>query len=129
MLRKNPSAEDIVIHTLIAEAGVEMPEEYLAFLKDSNGGELDVASGSFDLWPAEEIVQANRELRIEEFLPGFFVFGGDRANELLAFDTRGPKPWAVYMVPMIVMSEKDAVAIADDFASLIEATRHASSDA
>jgi hypothetical protein len=121
MLRKNPPAKDAVIRMLITDASVELPEEYLAFLRVSNGGELDVELGRFDLWPAEEIVQANRELRVEEFLPGFFVFGGDGANELLAFDTRGPKPWAVYMVPMIVMSEDDAVALASDFASLIAA--------
>ena len=61
MLRKNPPAEDAVIRTLSAASGFELPEEYLAFLRESNGGELDVESGRFDLWPAEEIVQANRE--------------------------------------------------------------------
>ena len=120
-MRKNPPAEEAVIRTLIAEAGVELPEEYLTFLRHSNGGELDVTSGRFDFWPAKEIVKANRELGIGEFLPGFFAFGGDGGNELLAFDTRGPKPWAVYMVPMVVMSEEDAVAIAGDFASLLVA--------
>jgi len=129
MLRKNPPAEDAAIHTLVVDAGVELPEEYLAFLRDSNGGELDVEVGRFDLWPAEEIVQANRDLRVEEFLPGFIVFGGDGANELLVFDARGPKPWAVFMVPMIVMSEEDAVAIADDFSSLIGLRGHAQTDA
>jgi hypothetical protein len=62
-------------------------------------------------------------LEVDEFLPGFFVFGGDRANELLAFDTREPKPWKIYMIPMIVMSEVDAVVIAESFESFIQSEK------
>lgn len=119
MLSRNPPAEETVIRKLISDSGLELSEEYLSFLRSSNGGEISVESGWFQIYPAEEVMQANLDLHIKEFLSGFFVFGGDGANELLAFNTRGPKSGKVYMVPAIVMDEDDAVMIADSFKSFI----------
>ena len=119
MLSKNPPVEETAIRKLVAESGLELPEEYLSFLKLSNGGELNAESGHFHLYPAEEVIQANLDLRVQEFLPGFFIFGGDGANELLAFNMREPEARKVYVVPMIGMGEEDAVMIADSFKSFI----------
>ena len=82
-----------------------------------------MGAGLFEIYPAQAVLQINLDLEVEEFLPGFFVFGGDRANELLAFDTREPEPWKIYMVPMIAMSEEDAVVIADSFKTFIESEK------
>jgi hypothetical protein len=108
------------IQHLVAESGLDLPQAYLDFLRKRDDYILEVEAGRFEIYPAGEVVHANGELLVEEFLPKFFIFGGDRANELLAFDTREPMPWKVYMVPMICMSEEDALKIADSFETFIE---------
>ncbi len=47
------------------------------------------------------------------------MFGDDMANELFGFrvDATDPK---VYMIPKIVMSEEDAIVVAETFAEFIE---------
>lgn len=118
------------IKKIVHQLGLNLPQEYLNFLINRNdylidvGAGLDWGAGLFEIYPAEDVIQRNKDLKVEEFLPGFFVFGGDRANELLAFDTREPKSWKIYMVPMIVMREEDAVVIANSFESFTQSEKH-----
>ena len=116
---REPPAADEVIRELVRQAGVPLPPEYLAFLRDSNGGEgeLGVQPGWFVMWRAEEVVKLNHGYEVAENVPGFFGFGSSGGGELLAFDTRGGQPYPVAAVPFIVMSPKDALPVATSFAT------------
>jgi hypothetical protein len=117
------------VRHMVDESGLDLPQEYLDFLRNRKDYTVDVeagvklGAGLFKIYGVGDVIQINKDLEVEEFLSGFFVFGGDRANELLAFDTREPQPWKVYMVPMIVMSQEDAVEIADSFESFIKSEK------
>jgi hypothetical protein len=119
--RGNPQAQEEAIQTLLNESQVPLPEDYLNLLRFNNGGDGTFGTEPMDveIWPAEEVLQANRDLCVEEFLPGDLVFGGDGANERLAFNTKEATPWKVYMVPMMVMSKEAAIGHADEFDSFI----------
>jgi SMI1 / KNR4 family (SUKH-1) len=85
---------------LNAVANVPLPTEYLQLLAFSNGGEgpLAVQPWNFCLDSAEEATKYQSERTFEEFFPGFFVFGGNGAGELLALDLRGAAPWPVVAI-------------------------------
>jgi hypothetical protein len=112
--------KEIAIKQLIAKSGLDLPQTYLDFLRKQNDYVLELEAGRFEIYAAEDVIQANEDLQVEEFLPKFFIFGGDGSNELIAFDTRETQPWKIYMIPMIVMSEEDAVVIANSFESFIQ---------
>ena len=97
------------------------PPEYLQFLDDSGSCEIDFPDPPllFEIYHGEGILEANVGRHMSEFLPNFFVFGGDRANELLTFKLDEPHRWAVFMTPMIVMSEEDSILLADSFTEFI----------
>ena len=116
-----PPADAAAIEKLIATAGIELPEEYVACLRYSNGGEgeLGITPGWFQLWSAEEVVDLNKEYEVEQNAPGLFAFGSSGGGEWFAFDTRGQKPWKVVMLPFIPMDIKEAIVIADDFIAFI----------
>ena len=116
-------AKNESIERLVANAGKDLPSEYLALLRYSDGGEgsIDIGPGWLQLWSSEEVLQHNQGYQIEEYLPGFFGFGSSGGGELLAFDTRGEKPWKVVMIPFIPMSEKEAIVIAKEFEEFIRA--------
>ncbi len=114
------------LRKLVTEAWVELPEEYLALLGYSNGGEgqLGIEPGWFQLWPAEDVIDLNKACNIEEYLPGFFGFGSNGGGEMLAFDTRSVKPWKIAMIPFIPMEIEDVIIIADSIEKFLQAMGH-----
>ncbi len=116
--RRAPAADSVVEQ--LAAALPELPPDYLAFLRLSNGGEgeLGVGPGRFSLWPAEEVAQLNAAYKVAEFLRGFIAFGTDGGAEMLAFGATGPRWGRVFTVPFIPMEEQHARQIAPDFATL-----------
>jgi SMI1 / KNR4 family (SUKH-1) len=114
---RRPRATEPAIQALIANCGFALPEEYLSFLRYSNGGEgfLCIEPWYFQLCPAEEVIAYNQGYNVEEFLPGWFAIGSNGGGELLSIRKRDGSPCPVYMVPFIPMAESDAVQIAHDF--------------
>ena len=120
---KAEPAEEIEIQKLIANAGIDLPEEYIAFLRFSNGGggKLGINPGWFQLWKAEEVIQLNKAYQVDKYLPGFFGFGSNGGDELLAFPKSKEKSWKVVMIPFIPMDAKLAILVANNFEEFISA--------
>ena len=121
--KKNPPVRSSALQKLTFEADTKLPTDYLAFLEFSNGGEgpLRIKPGWFSLWPAEDVIVYNNDYGVKRNCPGFFGFGSNGGDELFAFDTKSSLPWKIYMIPFIGMEEGEAILIAKDFISLIEA--------
>ena len=99
--------------------GLSLPNDYLEFLRFANGAFGFLGETYVEFWSIREIADANAELEIGAFLPGFLAFGGDGANELFVFDRRTSQGAGVYQVPMIGM-EPDALRIcADTFTAFV----------
>src|SRR5687768_3466863 len=76
-------ATKAAMQQLVKSAGVELPADYLTSLHGSSGGEgsLGIEPGWITLWPAQEVIAANRDYRVSEFLPGFFGIGSSGGGE------------------------------------------------
>lgn len=118
--RESPASE-AALEKLLSESGLELPEDYLEFLRQSNGGEgeLGVQPGWFHIWKAEEVVQAGLEYEVPKYAPGFFAFGGNGGGELLAFDARKNRPWPVVALPCIGLAADETMLVADHFKDLV----------
>jgi hypothetical protein len=118
-----PPADERSIGNLLANCKLDLPADYLSFLRLSNGGEGELPAEPrwFQIWPAEESLKANNDYNVQEFVPGFFGFGSGGGGELLAFDTRTAQPWKVYMIPFAPMQEEYAIEIAGSFIAFISA--------
>jgi hypothetical protein len=119
---REPPADSIAVQRLVAESKAELPEDYIALLYYSNGGEreLGVEPGWFQLWPAEKVIEFNQGYEAETNVPGFFGFGSNGGGEMLAFDMRSGEPWKIVMIPFIPMQVKNAIVIADDFGAFLQ---------
>ena len=111
------------VQDLIANAVPGLPQEYVAFLQYSNGGEgsIGINPGWFQLWPAEEVIELNKGYQIDKDLPGYFGFGSNGAGELFAFEITQGEPWKIVMIPFIPMEANEAITIANDFEEFIRA--------
>src|SRR5437879_11942862 len=83
--RPEAGASEKAIAGLVATAPIALSVAYLEQLRESDGGEGDVAIepawGAF--WPAANVVTLNREYAVAEFAPGLFDFGSHGGGELM----------------------------------------------
>ncbi len=120
--RAAPASEE-ALHDLTAHIGITLPDEYVAFLRMSNGGEgeLGVEPGWFQIWPAEQVIQLNAGYGTPSFAVGFIGFGSNGGGEMIAFDTRGIAPWPIVMIPFVGMSPELAEQVATEFKGFLKA--------
>jgi hypothetical protein len=57
-----------------------------------NGGEGFIGENYLRAWPVEDLIQSNKDYRVDEAAPGLFLFGSSGGGEAFAFDTRSAPP-------------------------------------
>jgi hypothetical protein len=115
------SAEAVILLKSVAPA--DLPESYYALLSFSNGGEGPLAVQPFwlCLYPAEEVVQIERDGTFKEFFENLFVIGGNGGGEAVAFDLREGKPYPIVAFDMINTDLPESVQlIAPSFDAALE---------
>lgn len=78
-----PPADKAALDSLSADTGLNLPEDYLAFMATSDGGEGDVGEAWIELWPVAQIREA---LRVAPWYEGVVLFAGNGANTVYGFD-------------------------------------------
>jgi hypothetical protein len=118
----NPPASEDDILRLVESCRVKPPDEYLALLRFSNGGEGDLALPPllFVLFDVDEALRTWSDSFYREEFTDFLFFGGNGGLEQIAFDLRRGEPYPIVMIDPIAGSES-AEEIAPDMARFIEA--------
>lgn len=97
----------------------QLPRDYVEFVSVHDGGEGWVGDHYLVLWNTRELIPYNREYGFPEGAPSLIAFGTDGGGEAFAFDTR-TSPFPVVMVPLIGMSDDEAIQVADSFDQLLD---------
>jgi len=113
----DPPAEPAVVDGLSARLGVDLPEDYIDFLKEHNGGEGFVDENYVIFFKAEELADFNREYEVEKYAPGIFLFASNGGGEGYGFDTQD-RAMPIVRIPFIGMDRQSAETIARDLADL-----------
>lgn len=98
--------------------GLSLPADYLAFMREHDGGDGFVGKNYLMLWGVSELEQFNREYRVNEFAPGLLLFGSSGGGEAYAFDTR-KSGMPVVRVPFIPMGLRYVRDVARTFAEML----------
>ncbi|GAB4191303.1 MAG: hypothetical protein Fur006_34300 [Coleofasciculaceae cyanobacterium] len=103
-LNKNQGASENALNQFMMSSGIKLPEQYLEFMRISNGTEGFIGENSYlILWPIEQIGELNEAYAVAEFAPGLLVFGSNGGDIAYAFDTRSEK-MQIVEVPFIGMN-------------------------
>ena len=115
------AADDADVASLERRAPIRLPAEYLAFLRQSNGGEGELTVQPYWLivWPAEDVLPLNRRYGVEENVPGFFAIGSSGGGEMIAFEMGQGEACPVVMIPFVPMQASEARRVAESFAGLL----------
>lgn len=82
---KQPASEA----TLKQLHGIDrLPQDYVDFLRQSNGAEGFVGNSYLILFAAEAIDPINQAASVDKFAPGLTIFGSDGGGKSYAFDMR-----------------------------------------
>ena len=66
---------------------MDLPEDYLSFMHQHNGGEGPVGENAYlQLIPLEELASFNKDYEIEQYLPKIVIFGTDLGGILFGYD-------------------------------------------
>lgn len=106
-----------IVDGLPASFGVALPKDYVAFLKEHNGGEGFIGDNYIIFWKAEELADFNREYEVEKYAPGIILFASSGGGEGYGFDTRSTT-MPIVRVPFIGMAREYAELVANDFPDL-----------
>ncbi len=83
-----------------------LPVGFIDFFKEANGADISSGDNYILLWPLTQMVQLNKDYNVDEFAPGFFLFGSDGGDTAYAIEkTSGD----IYEMPFIGMSQEEAV--------------------
>jgi hypothetical protein len=117
--KANPPASRDSIVRCQANLGFRLPDEYVRFLQQMNGGEGFIGKHYFMAWPIEELVPANKQCVVDDAVAALFLFGSDGGGEAFAFDTRSAAP-PIVVVPFVGMELSVAEKLAPDFNSFLQ---------
>jgi hypothetical protein len=102
---------------LVAAVPKPLPDSYIAFLRQANGGEGFIGERYVRLWRVEQLIEMNRCYNVGEFFPNLFFVGTNGGGEAYAFRTSGTDP-TVFEVPLIGLPS-DARMVASSFNSFV----------
>jgi hypothetical protein len=122
-LPRQPPASDEAIAASEVALQMELPHEYVEFLKTTNGAEGFIGPSAYVmLWPVEQLDSLNHAYEIQKQAPGLLLFGSDGGGEAYGFDTRIPG-WPIVQLPFVGMDWEDARLQGESFKAFLRHLR------
>lgn len=95
--------------------GIKLPQSYIEFMNEHNGGEGDIGETWLVLYRLEELQEINDDYDVNEFLPNHIIIGSNGGEELYGIDSYGQ----FFNVPSM-MDEQDVTVLCDDMKDFFE---------
>jgi hypothetical protein len=118
---QNPPATEATIAAL-QTAHPSIPQDYLGFLRGSNGGEGFLGQSYVILWRAEDLQRLNAGYEVGLYAPGLLLVGSSGGGDAFAYDKR-QQPWRLVRVPFVGMDLRLVDPMADTFEGFLRALR------
>jgi hypothetical protein len=72
-----------LLKEMVASAALTLADDYVQFMRTSDGGEGDVGERWIEIWPVERVLE---QLESPPHYEGVVLFAGDGANTVFGFD-------------------------------------------
>lgn len=117
-LERRPPADEAAIEDSERRLGFRFPDDYRAFVLESDGGEGFVGPlGYLMLWPVGELPEYNEDYEVEEMAPGLVLFASDGGGSFYAFEREGGR---IVDVPSMPVEGAYAKRVGDTFVEFLE---------
>lgn len=117
-LNRNEKPNDNDVLKLTSQIDFSLPQDFLLFLNEFNGGEGFVGENSYlILWKTGDLIEFNHGYMVNEFAPELFLIGSDGAGTAYAIRKIDG---AFVQVPFIGMSIEESEKCGDNFKDFLE---------
>lgn len=116
-LEYNQTLTEAVWNSVVSKINFKFADDYLEFMKEFNGGKGPLGeNGYIQLWPFNELIEANQGYQVDNFAPSLFLIGSDGGGA--AYGVR--KSTGTFIeVPFIGMSDEDAEDLGERFVDFL----------
>jgi hypothetical protein len=105
-ITRNKGADNDVIKNTSSQLDFILPDDYLEFIHESNGGEGTIGEMHYlSLWEIEELTKLNKDYDTEIYAPGYFIFGSDGGGTAYAFDKTNGNIVSFQFIGMLMEDE------------------------
>jgi|SRR5579859_1648716 len=101
-MNKNQQADPIALGKVISSLDFQLPNDYLEFMQESNGAEGILGNNYLVLWRIEDLINSNKDYNVDQYAPGFFIFGSNGGGTAYAMDKQTHVVVAFEFVGMLV---------------------------
>ncbi|HEY2580162.1 MAG TPA: SMI1/KNR4 family protein [Mucilaginibacter sp.] len=118
IIEKKEAPSNKEITNFLEGIDFELPKGFIEFFSLSNGALIRGKSENVYviLWPLTDMVKLNEEYKVDEFAPGFFIFGSDGGGTAYCIEKNTS---CIYNMQFIGMSE-DLTFICKTFAEFLQ---------
>ncbi|TCN59976.1 hypothetical protein D0809_08605 [Flavobacterium circumlabens] len=110
-----PSSEEIEI--FLKQVDFILPDGFISFFKETNGADISTDENYILLWALTDMMDMNKDYKVQDYAPEFFIFGSDGGNTALAIEKITGD---IYEMPFIGMSNDAAIFKNNSFKEFIE---------
>ena len=93
--------------------GVNLPQNYIDFMIEHNGGEGDIGESWLVLYMMEELKEINDDYNVHEYLPNHIIIGSNGGEEFLGINSDGK-----YFIVPSTFEMDEVTIICDDIKKL-----------
>lgn len=104
IFHKNQPPTTQEIETFLKQIDFDLPDGFLNFFQQSNGGDIDGEENYLILWALTDMILLNKEYKVNEFAPNFFVFGSNGGGIAFAIEKVTGN---IYEIPFIGLSQEE----------------------
>lgn len=105
------------VENFLKQIDFKLPQGFIEFFKDSNGADISSDENYIVLWALTDMIQLNRDYKVDEYAPDFFIFGSNGGGTAYAVKKSTSD---IYEIPFIGMSNEEAVFRNKTFSEFIE---------
>lgn len=116
-ITKNQAPQQSEIEGFLNKINFMLPKGFISFYSESNGAEIMSDESYTILWDLANLFELNKNYAVEEFAPGFFIFGADGGGTAFTFEKATGK---IFEMPFIIMTKEEAIFISDTFDEFLE---------
>ncbi|MBN8653145.1 MAG: SMI1/KNR4 family protein [Cytophagales bacterium] len=113
--KQPPKKKEIEI--FLKQIDFDLPEGFISFFQQTNGADIEGEKTYVIFWPLTDMILLNKEYKVEEFAPNFFVFGSNGGGTAFAIEK---VTGHICELPFIGISQGEAVHRCETFNEFIE---------
>ena len=117
MMDRNTPPKESEINAFLRLIDFTLPVGFIDFFNETNGADISTDNHYVVLWQLTEMIKLNKEYKVEEYAPDFFIIGSDGGDTAYAVERN---TGLIFELPFIGMSKEAAILRNSTFTEFVE---------